>query len=128
VVEAAGEGGRGRRPAQGEVPLKEVVLEGLGVVVGGGVRGELGGLFDWSLVSGVAEGTRDGRIRRMVGFLELNCPTVVISAAKGVWVGLGKGCCHSEAIGMGEVGARLSWTFGLPIRSLSDTTLLPGGG
>lgn len=84
MVEAAGEGGRGRRPAQGEVPLKEVVLEGLGVVVGGGVRGELGGLFDWSLVSGVAEGTRDGRIRRMVGFLELNCPTVVISAAKGV--------------------------------------------
>jgi hypothetical protein len=46
VVEPAGEGrGRGRA-AQGEVPLEEVVLERFGMVVGGGVRRELGGFFD----------------------------------------------------------------------------------
>lgn len=46
VVEAAGVGGGCGWTAEGEVPFEEVVFEGFGVVVGGGVGGEFGGFFD----------------------------------------------------------------------------------
>lgn len=45
MVDAAGIGGRGRRAAQGEVPLEEVGFERCSVEVGGGIDGYLGGFF-----------------------------------------------------------------------------------
>lgn len=43
VVEAAGEGGRGWRAPDCEVPFEEVGFEGCGVVVWAGLGGEFGG-------------------------------------------------------------------------------------
>lgn len=59
VVDAGFVGRGGGRAAQREVPFEEVVFEGLGVVVGGGIIGELGGFSYCAEVSlRVAE---DGR-------------------------------------------------------------------
>jgi len=81
MVEAAGIRRRGRRTAQREMPLEEIRFQRFGVVVRGRVRRELGGFFNClKSIEGFTCGARENswriRIRLMVGFFELNWPTV----------------------------------------------------
>jgi hypothetical protein len=54
VVEAVCERGGSRRAAKGEVPLEDIVLEGMGGIVWGWVLGEFGGFFHWRLLVAVS--------------------------------------------------------------------------